>query len=174
MGASCSSIGRNLRGQLKIQQMAFVLVAVMVFFAMVILFYFTLKLGSLRESAEDLNEKEAMEIVRKLSSNPEFSHYECENCVDLDKVLILKEKGSYGNFWNLRYLQIEKIHPPPEEDRECTLENYPECSKITVVESERIGAPVDVFVSLCRWEGREDYVKCELGRIYASGKKANE
>lgn len=158
------------RGQFKIQQMAFVLVAIMIFFAIAALFYFSIRVENLRESAESLNEGEARELVRKLSGTPEFSFSGCVNCVDLDKVLMLKERRSYEKFWELEFLRVEKVYP--ENEGECTRANYPACKTITITESENFGAPSSAFVSLCRWENEKGgYFKCELGRIYASGLK---
>ena len=162
------------KGQFKIQQMAFVLVALMIFFVMVSLFYFSIRLGSLREDAGFLEEQEARELVKKLASTSEFSFSagsgSCESCVDLDKVLMLKGKKSYDKFWGLDFLEIRKVYPSIQGKIECTRSNYPDCNILTIVESENFGSPSDAFVSLCRWESEKGgYVKCELGRIYASG-----
>ena len=165
------------RGQFKIQQMAFVLVALMIFFALAALFYFTIRIGSLRGDVEVLREEEAKEIVKKLAGTSEFafSSGSCDNCIDLDKVLILKERKSYANFWGLDFLKIAKVYPSIEGDIECTRANYPDCSTITIIESENYGGPSDAFVSLCYWRAEKGgYVKCELGRIYASGIKVKE
>ncbi len=167
------------RAQFKIQQMAFVLVAIMIFFAIAALFYFSIRVGSLRESAESLAEQEAKELVRKLSETPEFSFSGCANCIDLDKILMLKDRRSYEKFWELEFLMVEKVYPSSDASNnpggECTRANYPNCKTITLTESENFGAPSSAFVSLCYWKAEKGgYVKCELGRIYASGLKAGE
>jgi len=157
------------KAQLKIQQMAFVLMAIIFFFALVAILYFIVSLGSLREKAASLQEDEAKELVRKLASTPEFASSACSNCIDLDKVFVLKFRNSYKKFWNLDFLQIEKIFPLSKG--ECEKSNYPQCSKITIIPQEEFGSPSSSFVSLCHFEPQKGgYVKCELGRIYASGK----
>jgi hypothetical protein len=166
-------VNYSRKGQFKIQQMAFVLVALMIFFAMVALFYFSIRISGLRADVESLEEKEAKEIVKKLATTSEFifSAGDCENCIDLDKVWILKDRESYDDFWGLDFLQIRRVHPE-FEDEECTNANYPECNIITLIDGENFGAPSDAFVSLCRWESENGgYSKCELGRIFASGVK---
>lgn len=158
------------RGQLKIQQMAFVLVALVIFFGIVFLIFINFKLAGLKESAGELNEESASELVRKISSSAEFSFTPrmCSSCIDLDKVLVLKDRESYEGFWQLDYLQIVKVHP--EGKGECTKANYPNCGEITLIEEPNFGTPSEAFVSLCRWESKnEGYFKCELGKIYASG-----
>ncbi len=162
------------RAQLKIQQMAFVLVAIIIFFAIVALLYFSISLSNLRRSASSLQEQEASELVRKLASTPEFlTATDCSNCIDLDKVLLLKSRQSYKEFWNLDYLKIEKLYPKNEQ-LECEKSNYPDCSTITIIPNEEFGSPKTAYVSLCRFEQAQGgYTKCELGIIYASGKNLN-
>lgn len=158
------------RGQMKIQQMAFVLVALMIFLSMVALFYINIRTGSLRQSVTDLEDEQAKEIVRKLSSVPEFSFTaggDCASCVDLDKVLELKDRATYNDFWKFDHLSIKKTYPAGEG--ECTSFNYPDCGEITLIEgNEGSGAVTRAFVSLCRWSNT--YYKCELGELRASGR----
>ena len=163
------------RAQLKIQQMAFVLVAIIIFFAIVALLYFSISLSNLRKSASSLQEQEASELVRKLASTPEFSFTatDCSNCIDLDKLLLLKSRQSYKEFWNLDFLKIEKLYPKTEK-LECEKANYPDCNEITIIDKKEFGSPQKAFVSLCRWEqAKGGYTKCGLGGIYASGKNLN-
>lgn len=163
------------RGQLKIQQMSFVLVALMIFFAMAGLFFLSVGLRGLEKDAVALEDEETLELVRKLASSPEFlwDGKECSHCIDLDKVLLLKERAAYENFWGLDFLQIERVYPMGEG--ECEQSSYPACQTITLGTKKEVGSPKSSFVSLCRWESQKGgYVKCELGRIHASGKGIDE
>ncbi len=159
---------------MKIQEMAFVLVALMIFFAMIALVYFSIKLTSLRDDALTLRDDEAKELVLKLAGTPEFSWtaFDCSNCIDSDKAFLLKNRKTYKDFWDLDYLRIETIYPI-KNNGECNEGNYPDCSSITIInKTNKYGSPSVAFVSLCRQEilGQSDYVKCEVGKIYASGK----
>jgi len=161
-------------GQIKIQQMAFVLVALMLFFAFVFLIYFTFKISNVEDSVTTLKEEEAQELVRKLSGSAEFSFSaeDCSNCVDFDKVLILSERRNYEDFWGLDYLEIQKIYPNSEiSGKECTRQNYPDCESLKIIDnSGDRGIASGAFVSLCRWESdKGGYFKCEIGRVLASG-----
>lgn len=151
------------RGQIKIQQMAFVLVAIMIFFAIVALFYISIRSAGLKGDVNALREDEARESVKKISGSPEFawSTTDCASCIDLDKVMALKERESYRDFWDFPLLQIEKIYP--ESSGECTLQNYPECRTITLIKEQDYIAH-SAFVALCRYEG--SISKCELGKVY--------
>lgn len=166
-------IVNSSRGQIKIQQMAFVLVAVMIFFAMVALLYVSLRSANVDQSAVNLREEEARIAIRTIASTPEFSFSvgNCANCVDFDKIYSISQVGNYEEFWNnFDYLAVEKTYP--EEDSEiCEGRNYPFCSKIEVIDKEvDEGNILSTYVSVCRWENKEGgYYKCELGRILASG-----
>jgi hypothetical protein len=163
-----AGFSKNRKGQMKIQQMAFVLMAIVIFFALVSLFYFSIRIRSLQKSALSLREEEAKELIRKLAVTPEFSFEDCTNCIDLDKVMILKERQTYKGFWDLDVLFIETVYP--DKEGECTLANYPECRRIMIInKTEEFGITSGAFVSLCRWD-QEGYYKCELGKVYASGR----
>ena len=166
-------LAKSSKAQMKIQEMAFVLIAIMVLFGLVALLYFSIRISGINKSASDLGELHAKEAVRKLSSSPELSGPDCDNCIDFDKVLIIKERSTYRDFWGLDYLKIERIYP--DYSGECNKFNYPECKSVTIIDKENIGTPSWAFVSLCRNEaGNGGYIKCELGKIYASGSGVND
>ena len=164
--------GKDRRAQMKIQEMAFVLVAIMIFFALVAIVYFSILSGNLKKDAVTLREDEAKELVRKMASSPEFTlNDQCASCIDVDKVIALKDRNGYEGFWGLDYLAVEFIYPGREG--ECNRANYPNCKRITIVgNSVEIGKASEAFVSLCRFEPSQEigYEKCEMGRILVSGK----
>ncbi len=163
---------KNTRGQMKIQQMAFMLMAVTLFLILAGLFIITIRFSGLKESAELLEEKEALLLASKVADSSEFS---CGgafagtargNCIDTDKVIALKERISeYTGFWSVDGIEIRWIYPSGTGE-ECSLDNYPGCDKITLVESQG-GTGISNFVSLCRKENRGNLIqsKCELGKI---------
>jgi len=161
------------KAQMKIQQMAFMLVALVVFFSLIALIYFSISLSNVRSSAQQLQEDEAREIVRKLAGSPELaftSSSDCDSCIDMDKALMLAESPAYEDFWNLDYLMIEKIYPSNIES-ECTRFNYPDCSKTTIFsKTQDIGSATQAFVTLARWDSDLGKYRYEMGKIYASGR----
>lgn len=171
----------NNKSQMKIQQMAFMLIAVMIFFALVGLLIVTIGFSGLKEKATALQEENAMLLASKLANSPEFSCGQAENCIDLDKIISLKEninkyKTDNKNFWGVSGIEIIRIYPAPINKKkliECTQENYPNCDKITLISGEGI-APEN-FVSLCRKEFDSEsyttYDKCELGKILVKYEK---
>jgi hypothetical protein len=164
------------KGQFKIQQMAFMLMAVTLFFALVGMFIIAVKFSGLKESATALEEKNAMLLVTKLANSPEFSCGEAFgssriNCIDADKVMMLHENiDKYINFWGVSNVEIRKIYPSEDSKIICDLGNYPDCNVIQLRSKEVTGYDMSNFVSLCRKESfdEEVYDKCELARIMVS------
>lgn len=156
--------------------MAFMLVAVFILFSMVGLVYVSITSSQIDSETKALRNQEAVESVKKLSGTAEFafkSGGDCSSCIDLDKTLMLKERSQYKNFWNFDYLMIEKVYPN-ETERECTKTNYPECNKITIIDSnDKKIVTKTTFVTLARWDpnlGASGDFRYELGRIHISAK----
>lgn len=163
------------KGQLKIQQMAFMLMAVTLLFVLVGMFVLVVKFSGLKESATALEEKNAMLLVTKLANSPEFSCGESfggsrVNCIDADKVMMLKETiDKYSDFWGVSNIEIRIIYPANNEII-CNIGNYPNCDVIQLLSKKTAGIDLSNFVSLCRknsFEG-EIYDKCELAKIMVS------
>ncbi len=167
---------KTKKAQLKIQQMAFMLMAITLFFVLVGMFVLVFRFSGLKESATALEEKNAMLLVTKLANSPEFSCGEAFgsnriNCIDSDKVMMLKENiAKYAGFWGVADIQIRKIYPN-NGDIICTPTNYQNCGIIEVF-SKNVNSlpPASNFVSLCRKESynEEIYDKCELAKLMVS------
>ena len=165
----------NKKAQLKIQQMAFMLMAVTLFFVLAGMFVLVFKFAGLKESATELERKNAMMLVTKLANSPEFScGFSFDEtkpaCIDADKVMMLKEShiSKYDNFWGVSNIEIRKIYPKANTEIMCNVKNYPNCNIIRIREKEITGTgQAKNFVSLCRKESFEGeiYNKCELAII---------
>jgi len=165
----------KIKGQMKIQQMAFMLMAITLFFILVGLFALTWRFAGIKESALALEEKNTMLLATKIANSPEFS---CGNsfggsklnCIDADKAMSLKENINYYiGFWgkNVNNIKIETVFPV-EARKDCTLSNYPDCNVIDLFEKGTQGLPYWNFVSICQKstdEGRL-YDKCVLGKVF--------
>lgn len=165
------------KGQLKIQQMAFMLIAVTLFFVLVGLFVLVIYMSGLKDSAELLNEKNAVLLVSRISNSPEFS---CGNsfggaklnCVDGDKLLMLRENiADYGkannNFWSVQNIEVNKIYPSEYANIECNRGNYPNCGRIRIFDEDLVGAVYSNYVLLCSKILGESgfYDKCEVALL---------
>ncbi len=159
------------KGQMKIQQTAFMLLAVTLFFAIVGMFFLTIFFSDLRQSAEDIEERSALTLVSKLANSPEFS---CGgafggtklSCIDGDKVMSLQENsGKYSGFWGVDGIEIRKIYP--EVHGRCDQSNYPNCREIVVLDRNKRGVGVSNFVALCKYEDINGLIQenCDLARL---------
>ena len=163
------------RAQLKIQQMAFMLIAVTLFFAIVGLFILSIATSGLKERANLLEEENAMLLVNKLADTAEFSCGDLfsgkTNCIDADKVMALKSIKKYEEYWEVNEIKIKKIYPSQTKETECTESNYPDCNIIEIYSdnSENRNYKTN-FVSLCRIEqsGDKTYDKCEIAKLIVS------
>jgi len=161
----------NTKGQMKIHQMAFMLLGLVLFFALVALLIFRVKLSGLRESAILAQQENAKLLVSKISNSPEFSCAQDVrggeiDCIDADKVFVLKSRiDDYYGFWGVSGIEIRKIYPVTDYE-ECTSSNYPNCNSLKLLESDG-GTGVSNFVSLCRKDSSNGnvYDKCEIAKV---------
>lgn len=174
----CAGYGKMKQGQFKIQQTAFMLIAVTLLFVLVGVFMLVFRFSGLKDSATALEEKNAMLLVSKLANSPEFSCGRVYggiikgNCIDGDKIIILRDNiNKYSNFWGISGLEIRKI--TEEQEVLCSKSNYPNCNLIKFDLNSNVGFSVSNFASLCRKEasGTNVYDKCELARIIVSYEK---
>ena len=170
----------NKKAQMKIQQMAFMLVAVTLFFILVGMVILVVYLSSLRETSNILENEKAMRLASKIANSPEFSCGEAfgakVRCVDLDKVMVLKQNVElYRNFWGVDNIMIIKIYPNEFDGVDCTSENYPNCGQIRLSDSD-ISSEYTNYITLCRKETKdgEIYNKCELARILIDPREVDE
>lgn len=159
---------KKKNAQMKIQQMAFMLIAITVFFILVGMFVLVIKFAGLKESAELLENENAMLLVTKIANSPEFSCGSAFgnaklNCIDMDKVMALKGNDAYENFWGVDNIEIRWIYPNNFVTIECKFGVYPDCGIFKLIDEE-IQSEYSNFVSLCHKtiDGKD---KCEIGRI---------
>ena len=162
------------KGQVKVQQMAFMLLAVFIFFALVGMILLKVGAGNLRDEATKLEQENAILLVSKLANSPEFAcgasfGPSIGDCVDMDKAMILSENiEEYENFWGVSSIEIIKIYPSSEDLIPCDRENYPNCNFLEILPGK--GVYYSNYVVLCRKEIFNDkiYAKCDLGKIMVS------
>mgnify|MGYP005630153385 FL=1 len=105
-----------VKAQMKIQQTAFMLIALTVFFVLVGMFALKMKMSNLQETAGELKEMEAKILLGKLSNSPEFNCAESfgdqmTNCIDFDKAMVLKSRASnYSSFWGVKNIEILRLN----------------------------------------------------------------
>ena len=119
------------KAQFKIQQMAFMLVGIVMFFLLVALFWFSLQSRSLTRQATQLEKDRAVLMSEFLSGSAEFS---CGSyCVDTDRMLFLNAHREYEGLWPVSYIKVRKTSPKLEGEVECTPVNYPDDCNVFIL-----------------------------------------
>ena len=165
------------KAQLRIQEMAFMLLGVFLFFSLVGIFAFTLVYVNISDSASSIAEDRTLSSVTSLADTPEMSCVASKsNCIDGDKLITLVGKDIYGELWPYSSLRVIKYSGFNKEEDElilCTKANYPNCDSFNIydkfVENERA---IATHVALCRKELENGYTydRCETAKIIAGTK----
>lgn len=165
--------------QMKVKQMTFMIIAVTILLAMVGLFFLKFRLGVMVEQATELEEENAKLLVSKLANSPEFScgdafGSEKSNCVDFDKIMMLKENiNKYDGFWGIDSIELMFVYAfntRTDREFECTSENYPDCNYVKIVEDQDpTGIFVGSFVTVCKKQildpNKPAQNVCNLGKL---------
>ncbi len=175
----------NKKGQLKIQEMAFMLVAVVLFFGLVVLFVLTVVYKNIYNQVNIINQEKTLTSLINLADSPEFRCVTTKsNCVDGDKVISLMNRSFYSNFWQFSSLSIIKSSAFAKNESEmikCNWANYPDCDLIVIydkkVKNERA---ISSYVAFCRKEYEKvdtytgyTYDKCEIAKLIAGTELKN-
>ncbi len=160
---------KSQKTQFKIQQMAFMLFAITLFFILVALFWLAIQQRNIINVAKEMRENQAVLLSKAIIGNSEFN---CERelgsyCIDTDKIMVLKDKQAYKEFWPVSFIKIRKIYPPLEKEVVCNKANYPDCNIFELFNHSAEGSGVGSFVALCRYDLVEGYPTriCELGKV---------
>jgi len=163
---------KQKKAQLKIQEMAFFLVAVILFFILVGLFVLSIVYSNLYKGATEAAEQRTLSSITNLAASPEFSCGKT-NCVDGDKLIALMQNKKYENFWPFSSLSVRRGHAfnkTEDEMIKCTLVNYPNCDVFNVYDKEVANERmISSYVALCRKEVEDNFVydKCEIAEFIA-------
>jgi len=103
----------NGRGQLRIQEMAFVLLAVVLLGFIAFIFYAKFQSEGIRSSSEQIKERDALSLRDKIAALPEIKCSE-KLCIDRDKAVMLKDYNLKGMFQGLTEAKIVELYPSNE------------------------------------------------------------
>jgi len=153
----------NKKAQIKIQEMAFVLLALVFLFILAFLFFTRLNLSNIEKRTAELREERALSVLGKISAMPELR---CSAslgkatetlCLDKSKIEIFSEKftDEYENIW--RGLSSVKI-----------LEVFPNEEEYIIYYKNEGNLSYSNFVSLCQEGGERNEYRCSIGMILVS------
>lgn len=160
---------KNKKAQMKIQETAFVLLAIVLLFSLVFMFYLRLHSSKLAKEAAELQQKQAISLLNKVAAMPELRCSESLSsdfatevlCIDEDKLESMTESFTedYKNMWKgLREAKIVEIYPASEIKKEFVL--YKGSGK------EKEYRTYSTFVPLCKMEHNGvGWYRCNVGMI---------
>lgn len=165
---------KNTQSQMSLKEMSFMVVALAIFFSLILLFYVTISFGGLKQDVEKGKREGSILLAAKLAGSPEFA---CATggslCIDIDKIIVLTGHKDYARFWgnDVAGIRIEKVYPSENRAIECNIANYDKCTTFTIKSKTTPNVIEDSsFASLCRREYKNSYSyqQCDLGKIIIS------
>lgn len=164
------------RGQMKIQQMAFMIVAVFFFFVLVGLFFLNIQLKDVRGGAAQLQKEQAISSLRVIADMPELNYDSSETMViDEDKLRIMSGNFSYDYelFWPVASIGVYKVYPSFDTVIMCP---GTDCNYYNIYDNGQTNVKTySTYVSICKEvkESGSIYDKCEIGKLVV-GMNINE
>lgn len=156
------------RGQMKIQQMAFMIVAVFFFFALVGLFFLNIQLKDIKGGSAQLQKEQAISSLKVIADMPELNYDSSETMtVDEDKIRVMSGNFSadYDLFWPVASIGIYKIYPAFNAVKKCPASN---CNFYEIYDNGQTNVKTySTYVSICKKvkELGSIYDKCEVGKL---------
>ncbi len=180
------------KAQMKVKQMAFLIIAVIVVLLLVGVFLINIRYENLKKTASQLEQQNAVLLASKIANSPEFScggayGSKRSNCIDFDKVMMLKNNiWKYEDFWGVSNLEIRIIYDfkGKRATTPCTyyqengeyVGNYPNCNYIKLIDEPSMGYDVSSFVTVCRKDNlgySQSQEVCNLGKIFVRYENVN-
>lgn len=150
---------QNKQGQMKIQEMAFVLVAVVFLGGILLLFFARFQIGAIQKTATEIRELRTITMLRIIASLPELSCKGEAVCIDQDKLNVFNTKpdirAKYSALWqssNIFNITVEEAYP------KTTPRNYIIYSKPTTQNT----VTYSTFIPLCT---ETQHKQCKIAKI---------
>lgn len=160
--------GNNKKGQIQIQEMAFVLVAIILLFGLILLGFAMFQSTKIKQLAYETRKEKTIAMLDSIANMPEFS---CKNayCLDEEKLIAylnLEDRRTvYDKFWknlNIALIKVERI--VPEKQGNCNEQNYPNCKTYVLYVSNKDYQAYSTFMPLCYYS--TNYGKrCDIAKL---------
>jgi len=163
------------KGQMKIMQMSFMIVAVFFFFILVGLFFLGIAFKDVKSGAEQLQREQAISSLEVIAGMNELAYDSGDPMsVDEDKLRIMSGKigMNYEEFLPVASLEFYKVYPAFDKVVKCPGVgcNYYEIYNSGQKNIEKFSS----YVSICQRvkEFGSVYDRCDIGKIVVGVKKS--
>ena len=157
------------KAQMKIQQMAVMIVAVFFFFILVGLFFLGIVFKDVKGGAGQLQKEQAISSLEVIADMPELNYDSSWSMsVDEDKLRIMSGEfgDTYDLFWPVASVGVYKVYPRFDEIVECP--GSPDCNYYEIYDSGQSDVKTySTYVSICKKvrESGSTYDDCEVGKL---------
>ncbi len=158
---------RNVvKGQMKIQQMAVMIVAVFFFFVLVGLFFLGIVLKDVKGGAERLQKEQAISSLKVIADMSELNYDSTWSMsFDEDKLRIMSgEFGrNYDLFWPVASVGVYKVYPRFDEVKECP---SVDCNYYEIWDNGQGDVKTySTYVAICERVKGMANGRCEIGKL---------
>ena len=157
--------------QYKIQQMAFMILAIFFFFILVGLFFIGWQVVNIQQSHARLQEEKALSALKVIADSSEFNCDANQDwCIDKDKLTAFTHYADlYSDFWSVASIELLIVYPPRIEKDSTNYEPIlcPDvgCDYYKLYDSgQRNRRIYSAYVSVCEDIDRSHTI-CELGKL---------
>ncbi len=166
-----------MKAQMKIMQMAFMIIAIFIFFALVGLFFLRIQLGDVESNAAQLQKEQAISSLKVIADMPELACGGSESlCLDEDKLRVMSGNFSsvYDLLWPVASVKVYRVYPAFSEILECPSLG---CNYYEIYDSGQTNVKeYSTYVSICKKIEEVGYVydRCEVGKLVVGAKVYGE
>jgi len=162
---------KTKKAQLQIQEMAFVLVGIILFFGLLLIVFSVFQSAKIKQSAEEIRREETIGKLESIANMPEFSCREAF-CIDEEKLigfidLPQQDKNKYYSLWQkskIALIKVERVYPASSGD--CTNASYPNCKTYTIYKRDVDYEAHSTFMPLCYYSTSQPQgYKCDITKI---------
>ena len=153
---------------MQIQQMAFMILAVFLFFILAGLFLLGVQFKDLKKDVIQLETEQAISSLKVIAGMPELS-YDSRGSLSLDedklKIMSGNHSSYYSGFWPVASVKVYKLYPKFDELVKCP---SLDCNYFEIYDNKQESVRTySTYVSICKKIRETGYVydKCEIGKL---------
>jgi len=151
------------------QEMIFFLVAIVLLFSLILLFFTVFQSAKIKQMATEIRREKTIAMLESIANMPEFS---CRQgfCIDEQKVLAFLDKSKeYEDFWKklkIALIKIERVYPSVN-NVDCNKQSFPNCKRYIVYDSRKNYEAYATYLPLCYIynEGGFAMEKCDIAEL---------
>lgn len=158
----------NPRGQMKIQQMSLMILAVFLFFVLAGLFFLRIQFRGLKGDASHLQKEQSISSLEVIADMPELNYDSSDSMtLDEDKLRIMPGTlgDDYSSFWPVASIEVYRIYPKFDKIKECP---GPDCNYYKIYDNgQKNKKTYSTYVSICKKvkESGSTYDRCKIGKL---------